>query len=199
MVAEITGKRMASVEDMIAAVRCSRIEGNVPKKLHYIGHESCSGAKLAAGGPYACQYACIGLGECAESCPFDAISMVNGFPVVDPHLCVGCGTCVRTCPNGIIELIPTQARVWVPCSSKDPGKVVKQVCEVGCISCKICVKSCPAKAFSMEDGRIKIDHKACMAYGPECETICIEKCPRKIIRPFTPQARAAVREETQTA
>jgi len=199
MVAEITGKKMASVEDMIAAVRCSRIEGNVPKKLHYIGYESCSGAKLAAGGPYACQYACIGLGECAESCPFDAISMVNGFPVVDPHLCVGCGTCVRTCPKGIIELIPTQARVWVPCSSKDPGKVVKQVCEVGCISCKMCVKSCPAKAFSMEDGRIKIDHKACMAYGPECETICIEKCPRKIIRPFTPQARVPVREETQAA
>jgi electron transport complex protein RnfB len=194
LVADITGKKMATVEDIIAAVRCSRIEGNVQKKLDYIGYGSCSGANLAFGGPNACRYACIGMGDCERSCPFDAITMEDGFPLVDPELCVGCGTCVRTCPKEVIELIPAQARVWVPCSTKDPGKAVKQVCEVGCISCKICVKSCPAKAVSLEDGLIKIDHEKCVAYGPECETVCVEKCPRNIMRAFTPGDRQSAQQ-----
>ena len=70
MVAEITGKKMAAVEDVIAAIRCSRIEGEVRKQLDYIGYGSCTAANLAFGGPYACRYACVGLGECADSCPF---------------------------------------------------------------------------------------------------------------------------------
>jgi Na+-translocating ferredoxin:NAD+ oxidoreductase subunit B len=183
-VAEITGKKMGTVENVIAAVRCSRTEGQVPKKLDYIGYGSCTAANLAFGGPYACRYACVGLGECAQSCPFDAITMENGFPVVNPSLCVGCGTCVRTCPKGIIELIPTKARVWVPCSTKDPGKDVKEVCGVGCISCKMCIKACPAKAVSMENNIITIDHQKCIEFGSECGEVCVEKCPRNIFRHY---------------
>ena len=186
MVAEITGKKMAAVEDMVAAVRCSRQEGKVEQKYRYIGYGSCTGANLAFGGPQGCAYACVGLGECADVCPFDAITMVEGFPVVDPEACVGCGTCVRTCPKKIIELVPLKARVWVPCSTKDPGKTVRKVCEVGCISCKMCVKVCPAKAVTLEDNLVKIDHQKCMDYGPECGEICVEKCPRNIFRKYVP-------------
>jgi len=184
MVAEISGKKMAAVENMVAAVRCSRIEGRVQKKLTYIGYDSCTAATLAFGGPAACRYACVGFGECAQSCPFDAITMVHDFPMVDIELCVGCGTCVRTCPKGIIELMPLKARAWVPCSTKDPGKAVKQICEVGCIACKMCVKSCPATAVSLEDSVVQLDHQKCMDYGPECEEICVEKCPRDIFRHY---------------
>jgi electron transport complex protein RnfB len=46
------------------------------------------------------------------------------------------------------------------------------------------VKACPAKAVSYEDGLVKIDHKACIAYGPSCETACVSKCPREIFRPY---------------
>ena len=197
MVAEISGKKVAAVENIIAAIRCSRIEGRVQKKLAYIGYDSCTGANLAFGGPAACQYACVSLGECAQSCPFDAITMVDDFPVVDTSLCVGCGTCVRTCPKGIIELMPLKARVWVPCSTKDPGKMVKQICEVGCIACKMCVKSCPAKAVSLEDNIVQIDHQKCVDFGPECEEICVEKCPRDIFRHFRATKEAG--RETHTA
>ena len=76
----------------------------------------------------------------------------------------------------------------MPCSTKDPGKTVKQICAVGCISCKMCVKSCPAEAVSMEEGVVRIDHRKCLEYGPECEEICIEKCPRDIFRPFRTEA-----------
>jgi electron transport complex protein RnfB len=108
--------------------------------------------------------------------------MVDHFPVVDLEACVGCGTCVRTCPKHIIELMPMNARIWVPCSTKDPGKTVKGLCGVGCISCKMCVKACPAKAVSLEDNVVRIDHKTCMEYGPQCDEVCVEKCPRDIFR-----------------
>jgi electron transport complex protein RnfB len=185
-VAEITGKKMAAVADLVAAVRCSRVEGKVQKKYDYIGHGSCTGADLAFGGPMGCAYACVGLGECSEACPFDAITMVDDFPEVDPVACVGCGTCVRTCPKKLIELIPRDARVWVPCSTQDPGKKVKGLCEVGCIACKMCVKVCPAKAVSMEGNLVVIDQKKCIEYGPECKEICVEKCPRNIFRYYRP-------------
>ena len=191
LVAKITGKEMASVENLVAVPRCSRIEGGVQKKQQYVGFQTCAAADLAFGGPMACQYACVGFGDCAAACPFDAITMVDHFPAVDPHLCVGCGTCVRTCPKGIIELVPLKARVFVPCSSKDPGKMVKSVCSVGCISCRMCVKSCPAKAVSMEDNVIKIDYKKCMDFGLECGEICVEKCPRDIFRYFSASGKAA--------
>lgn len=186
-VAEITGKKMGVVESLVAAVRCSKVEGQVKDKQVYIGYSSCAGANLAFGGPVACQYACIGFGDCAETCPFDAISMVDGFPVVDPGTCVGCGACVGVCPKGIIELIPRRARVWVPCSTKDPGKVVKAICEVGCISCKMCVKSCPAEAVTLEEGKVLIDHEKCISYGSDCGEVCVEKCPRDIFRYFRPE------------
>lgn len=186
LVAEITGKKTAAVEDIIASIRCSRIEGQVQKKHNYIGCDTCTGANLAFGGSFSCQHACLGLGECAEVCPFEAITMVDGFPVVNSDLCVGCGTCVRTCPKNIIEMIPMKARIWVPCSTKDPGKAVKQICEVGCISCSICVKKCPAEAVTLKDNIVQIDHKKCMEYGSECGEICVEKCPRNIFRYYQP-------------
>lgn len=190
-VAEITGKQVAAMEAVVAGVRCSRPEGKVPRKYDYVGYRTCAGANLAFGGPQECQYACIGFGDCATACPFGAIQMVDDFPVVDPVACVGCGSCVRTCPKKIIDLLPRGARVWVPCSTKDSGKRVKEICQTGCISCKMCVKVCPAKAVRMEDNVVVIDQKACIAFGPECKEVCVEKCPRKIFRTYQPAANEA--------
>jgi electron transport complex protein RnfB len=183
-VAQLTGKKMAEMEDMIALVRCSRLEGRVSHKHEYIGFASCTAANLGFGGPSACNYACIGLGECAQVCPFDAITMKDGFPVINPDKCVSCGTCVKTCPKQVIVLQSLKARVYVPCSTKALGKQVKEVCAVGCISCQICVKKCPAEAVALVNGLIQIDQPKCLAYGPECHEVCVEKCPRAIFRRY---------------
>lgn len=183
-VAELTNKKMGAIEDVVAAVRCSRIKGNVGKKCNYLGHNSCAGANLVFGGPIDCRFACIGLGDCARACPFDAIDMVNNFPSIDDNLCVGCGTCVKTCPQGVLELVPRQARVFVGCNTQDRGKIVMGVCDVGCIACGLCEKKCPADAITLKNNRIEIDYKKCMEYGPECEQICIKTCKRGIMRPL---------------
>jgi electron transport complex protein RnfB len=181
-VAILTGKKMTAVEDTMAVVRCSRIEGRVSHKHRYIGFASCTAANLGYGGPSSCQYACIGLGECSAACPFDAIEMVENFPVVNADKCVSCGVCVKTCPKDIMEIQTMKARVWVPCSTKDLGKAVMGVCKVGCIGCKMCVKVCPADAVTYENNLVKIDHKACIEYGAGCEEICVTKCPRDIFK-----------------
>ncbi len=183
-IAQLTGKKMAEMEDMIALVRCSRLEGRVSHKHEYIGFASCTAANLAFGGPSSCNYACIGLGECAQACPFDAITMKDSFPLVNPDKCVSCGTCVKSCPKQVIVLQSLKARVYVPCATKDLGKNVKKVCEVGCISCQICVKKCPAGAVGSENGLIQIDQQKCLAYGPDCHEVCVEKCPRDIFRKY---------------
>jgi len=119
-----------------------------------------------------------------KECSIKVRTLEVNFPIVNPDKCVSCGICVKTCPKSIIELQTLKARVYVPCSTKDLGKNVKQVCQVGCIGCKMCVKACPAKAVTYEDNLIKIDHEACIGYGSACETACVTKWPRDIFRDY---------------
>ncbi len=185
IIANLTGKELDFQENVVATVRCSCLEGNVERNPNYSGLQTCSAAELAFGGPLGCQYGCTGLGECRDSCPFDAITMVDNFPRVSPELCVGCGLCVKACPKNIIELTTVLARVYVPCTTMDPAKKCKSVCDIGCIYCKACIKKCPADAFSLdENGMIQVDHVKCNAYGPDCNELCIDACPRDIVLPY---------------
>ena len=47
---------------------------------------------------------CVGCGACAEICPFDAISVVDGRAVVDRDRCMGCGVCVAACSQSVLAL-----------------------------------------------------------------------------------------------
>jgi ferredoxin len=48
--------------------------------------------------------ACIGCGECVESCPFGALS-VQDVAAVDGVRCAGCGVCTLNCPTGALCLV----------------------------------------------------------------------------------------------
>ncbi len=156
-VAEITGKAAGDANSVISVVRCSRNEGHVKKKHDYVGVDTCQAATIAFGGPYECNYACVGYGDCSVACPFHAIHMENGMPVIDPEECTGCGVCIKACPKGVLQLLPKDAPVYVPCNTKDSGKAVTAVCDAGCIHCKACTVKAK-EAVSLVNDRIEIDY-----------------------------------------
>ena len=47
---------------------------------------------------------CTGCESCIESCPSEAIKMVDGKAVIDADACVDCGVCVDECPVEAIEM-----------------------------------------------------------------------------------------------
>jgi RnfABCDGE-type electron transport complex B subunit len=124
----------------------------------YAGVETCAAAAPVQGGGKACPYGCLGFGDCAVACPFDALRMgENGLPAVDPVKCTACGICVRACPRGLFELFSEDIPVLLACSSRDRGAKVKKACSVGCIGCRLCVKAAEGEAIAM-DGSLPVVH-----------------------------------------
>ncbi|MEW6170289.1 MAG: RnfABCDGE type electron transport complex subunit B [Candidatus Omnitrophota bacterium] len=149
----------------------------VKDKFLYHGLRDCIAANLVLGGQKACSYACLGFGNCVRICPFDAIKMgEDGLPVIDILKCKACGKCVATCPKKLFTLTPIDKPVYVACHSFDLGKVVMQVCPVGCIACKKCETVCPTSAIKVINNLAVIDYNKCISCGK-----CVEVCPRKII------------------
>lgn len=46
---------------------------------------------------------CVACGSCAEQCPVEAISEVDGKYVINADDCASCGSCADVCPNEAIE------------------------------------------------------------------------------------------------
>lgn len=175
-IAQIMGVAAGAQVRMRAQVMCSGTGEYAKKKYIYEGIDDCVAASKIGGGDKMCKNGCIGLGTCVRACPFDAIVVEDGVAAVDYSKCKGCGICVSACPKGIIKLIPFDAKHWVGCMSVDDGKNTRKVCDVGCISCKLCQKNCPAGAINVDNFVASIDYDKCTG----CD-ICTDKCPRHII------------------
>jgi len=186
-VAAITGKAVGEASEVISFLRCSRNEGQVAKKHSYVGFDTCQAASIAFGGPYECTFACVGYGDCEAACPFDAIHMKDNMPVIDPVACTGCGVCVKICPKQVLQLLPKNAPVYVPCSSKDSGKAVTNVCQVGCTHCKACTVKAK-EAVSMVKDRIEIEYDKC---DEACAKAGVWACNKQFIFRYTDPGRQA--------
>ena len=178
-VAEIMGVKAEETERCVALVKCSGTIGHTKKKLAYSGIDDCMAAMRLGGGSgaNACPYGCLGFGSCVKACPFGAIYLQNGIAHVDHNKCTGCMTCASVCPKGIIVKVPYEADVTVACSSKDPGKILRNYCDLGCLGCHVCEKTCEHDAIHVVDGRAVIDYTKCVSCGQ-----CYQKCPRHLIR-----------------
>ena len=158
-----------------AVIHCS---GNCEKTqptYEYNGLRSCAAAKVFYGGGGSCTYGCIGLGDCANVCPQNAIAFVKGIAVVDKELCVGCGLCAKVCPQQLIDIVFAEAKVDVLCSNKDKGASTRKVCSAGCIGCKKCEKTCRYGAITVIDNVARIDYEKCAGCG-ECVDVCMTGC-----------------------
>lgn len=179
---ELTGKTVAEAEPLVAMRRCDVYHGDVADKYEYEGIPSCAAATLLRGGTRACPFSCLGFGDCERACPFSAMKIVDGLACVNIGFCTGCGMCVQACPRDVLQLVPVRARVCIPCNTRQKGKSVMELCTAGCIKCGKCVRVCPAKAITIANDRITIDHNACLTYGAECGMACVRGCARKILR-----------------
>jgi electron transport complex protein RnfB len=141
-IAAIMGCEAGEVKEPMRALVCCRgTHENAVQRAAYNGITDCASAQATAGGAKACTYGCLGFGSCTRVCPTGAIAVRDGVAVVDKALCIACGKCVAVCPRHIIKLVPAKAEIHVLCSSQDKGPVVRKVCKVGCIGCRLCTKT----------------------------------------------------------
>jgi len=163
-----------------AVVVCSGSCDNVGS---YLGIQSCKTASKLISGFKRCPYSCLGLGDCVEACPSNAINIDIGtrVAVVNWDRCTGCGLCTKACPRNIISLVPAGTKVLYLCSYQDikniPGR---EKCESGCIGCRKCFKVCPNEAiiWNKEKAMPEFDLSKCDGCG-----LCAEACPKgKIVK-----------------
>ena len=171
-IADIMGVEPEGIKRTAARVLCNGRQSVSRKKYEYQGIDSCAAAAMVYGGHKACVYGCLGHGDCARACPFDAIIMIGGIARIVEDRCKACGMCVAACPKNLIELIDKTKKYSVMCRSRDKGAVTRSVCQVGCIGCMRCVKTCPQQAIYMEHPTLaKIDYDKCDNCG-ECTKVC---------------------------
>lgn len=176
-IGEIMGVDASASERKTAFVKCGGTCEKTKSEYEYYGIKDCiMASQMQDGGAKGCAYGCLGYGSCVDACPFDAIHIVDGIAVVDKEACKACGKCVDACPKHLIELIPYKQKTFVQCNSNEKGKALMDVCQVGCIGCRLCERNCEAEAITVNNFLAHIDADKCTNCG-----VCAEKCPRKII------------------
>lgn len=174
----IMGVEVAAGKKMVAFVRCAGDNNFARKRYNYEGPKDCNAIIVPVPGSSdkACQYGCMGYGSCEKVCQFDAIHVIDGLARVNEDKCTACQACIKACPKHLIELVPADSLVRVQCANPDRGKAVMDVCDLGCIGCTLCVKTCKFDAIHMDGNLAHIDYEKCKMCGA-----CANKCPRHII------------------
>lgn len=184
-VADIVGLSVAASAPKVAVVRCNGSCENRPRIAEFDGMHTCRVQQMLGMGETACQYGCLGCGDCVAACQFGAISMnpETGLPEVDEDKCTACGACAKACPRGVIEIRlkgPKGRRMVVLCNNKDKGAVANKACKTACIGCGKCVKTCDKfEAITLENNLAYIDAEKCKL----CRK-CEEACPKGAIHAF---------------
>lgn len=164
-------------DPLVARVACRGTCDKKKKVSAYTGFRSCKMAAQTTKAGNACQFGCIGFGDCVAACKFGAMDIIDGVAVVNRSKCVGCGACANACPQNLITIAKASSRVFVGCSSEDKGADTRKVCEAGCIACGKCMKTCKFDAISIVDNHAVIDPEKCKNCG-----MCAKECPMHIIQ-----------------
>ena len=180
-IANIVGLAEGRRVRKIAVIRCNAACETRQLVNKFDGIKSCVLENSYYQGESACNFGCLGLGDCVRACPFDAMTFSESslYPTVDADKCTGCGKCLEACPRNLPtmrEVKPGKMLVYVNCSNRNKGPLAMKECEVSCIGCGLCKKTCPSEAITLESFLATI-------HGDKCTSCmeCIPVCPRKSI------------------
>jgi len=182
--AGILGKAALAVEPTVAVLLCNGTPEYRPRTSVYDGAADCRIQHNLYIGETDCSYGCLGNGDCAKACQFDAMYMdpVTQLPVIIDDKCVACGACVKACPRKLIELrkkAKKDRKLYVACSNCDKGGPARRACKVACIACSKCVKACEFGAIVIDNNLAYIDAVKCTF----CRK-CVTECPANSILEF---------------
>lgn len=162
----------------VARLHCAGGSNVAVQRAEYRGLQSCAAASAVAGGGKGCTWGCLGFGDCAHACDFDAIAMnAFGIPVVDPDRCTACGDCVEACPKDLFTLVPVTQHLLVQCRNLVVGDDVLEQCRVACTACGRCVLDAAPGLISVASGVAVIDHERLALEDPRA----VERCPTDAI------------------
>ncbi|MGB0524059.1 MAG: RnfABCDGE type electron transport complex subunit B [Flammeovirgaceae bacterium] len=172
-IATYLGIALGSEEKRVARLACAGGSNVAINQAQYNGAKTCGGASLVSGGGKGCFWGCLGHGDCAVSCDFDAITMnEHALPVVDESKCTACGDCVEACPKDLFSIQPIKNRLWVACKSLEQGNAVLENCDVGCTACGKCAMDHANDIIKIKNNLPVIDYSVGLL-----EKKAIERCP----------------------
>ncbi len=151
-IADYLGIEAGQAEKNVARLLCAGGSDVAAQWAAYEGFLSCRAAAVVTGGPKACFYGCLGLGDCERVCQFKAISTApNGIPVVDVEKCTACGDCVTICPKQLFQIMPVSQKLIVQCKSLLEGNEAESLCRVACTACGRCAADAPPGLIEMKN------------------------------------------------
>jgi Na+-translocating ferredoxin:NAD+ oxidoreductase subunit B len=147
-------------EARVAVLACAARPEQNRLRFASLKRGSCRDLQLVHGGERACDWACLGEGDCAAACPEDAIRMVDGLPRIDEAACTGCGDCLPACPRRILTLLPADAQLTVACGSGETESLRRGRCDTGCRDSRRCFDTThlPEGLVFEQEGRRLIDY-----------------------------------------
>ncbi|MFC1747604.1 RnfABCDGE type electron transport complex subunit B [Pseudomonadota bacterium] len=192
-IAAFLGVDVGSQEKRVARLACAGGSNVARQQANYTGISSCRAAAIVTGGGKRCSWGCLGLGDCAVVCQFDAIKMnSHSLPEVDEDRCTACGDCVSTCPKDLFSLHPVSHLLWVACSSLGMGDSLLDDCHVACTACGRCAMDAPGHVISMVNNLPVVDYDE----SPQTQTP-IERCPTGAIIWFNADGTSVKGEESR--
>lgn len=172
-IAAYLGVDAGTASKRVARLACAGGTNAAIQQADYAGLESCAAAATVAGGGRGCAWGCLGFGDCAVSCSFDAIHMNwQQLPEVDVERCTACGDCVDACPKGLFSIMPLEQHLIVQCRSALEGDEILAMCRVACTACGKCALDGAPGLIAIQRGLAVIDYTRNELATPDATRRC---------------------------
>ena len=179
--AVLMGVKIEAKEPDIARPGCYFGVQESDVNFEYDGLKDCRAVALMGGGMKVCRIGCLGLGTCAQACPFDAITMgPEGLPVVDEVKCTGCGTCERVCPKHIINLSSVTRRILREYTTVECTTPCQRACPAG-INIREYIRQAALGDYHRSVQVIKERNPFPTVIGRICPRPCEDECRRNYV------------------